>query len=248
MITPATFSAAQAVIGKRWKEDQPPEQARILGMARDALDFVSTTGQRYGLEDFRASSQRTQNGSTTLDGLFRSTEDFFLGLFEHAADAPQDRELIQLIMDTLRFIVFTRQQHAFDEFRKDREADAPPFFVAAFPTREEAEAWLQNHPSPPDFAEVLIAGKSFEVLYDRETNLRRLRGNRTLHHYLARLELSGPAVASFATHEEAEAWLSAQPAPAKWAKVLVGGAPHLAVYYSSINHRVLYPLSPLPEH
>jgi hypothetical protein len=250
MITPATFSAAQAVIGKRWREDQPPEREQILGLARDALDFVSTTGQRYSLEDFRTSSQHDhiQNSPGLREDPFRSTEAFFLGLFEGAAGSTQEQELIQLIIDTLRFIVLTRQQHAFDKFRKDCEADAPPFFVASFATREEAEAWLQSHPSPPDFAEVLIAGKSYEVIYDRKTNLRRLRGNRTIHHYLAGFELSRPAVATFATQEEAEAWLRAQPEPAKWAKVLVGGAPHLAVYYSNINQRVLYPLSPPQEH
>ena len=243
MITPATFSAAQAVIGRRWREDQPPDQERILSLARDALDFVATTGQRYGLEDFRVSGQ---SRPVLGEDLFRNTEAFFVGLSERESGS-REQELIQLILDSLRFIVLTGQQHAFDAFRKEREANAPPFFVASFATREEAEAWLRSHPNPPDFAEVLIAGKSHEVLYDREPHLRRLRANRTLHHYLAGLELSGPAAASFTTHEEAQAWLSAQPEPLRWAKVLVAGTPHVAVYYANLHQRVLYPLSPAQE-
>jgi hypothetical protein len=241
MITPATFSAAQAVIGRRWREGQPPDQERILSLARDALDFVATTGQRYGLEDFRASGQSHPG---LCEGLFQSAEAFLAELSAGESGLPQEQELIQLILDSLRFIVLTNQQHALETFRKDREANAPPFFVASFATREDAEAWLRSHPSPPDFAEVLIAGKSHEVLYERETNLRRLRANRTLHHFLTGLELSGPAAASFTTHEEARAWLSAQPKMVGWAKVLVAGAPHVAVYYSNLNQRVLYPLPP----
>jgi hypothetical protein len=246
MITPATFSAAQKVIGMRWKEDQSPDQAQILGLARDALDFISATGQRYHLEDFRASRVHAHPQDDSrflpLEDLLRRSEAFFVTLSANESGSPWERELIQLIIDTLRFIVSTRQHEAFDEFRKHLESGAPPFVVASFDTREEAEDWLRNHPSPPDFAQLLIAGKYHDVIYDRETNLRRLTSNQTLQHYLAGLKPTEPA-ASFDTLEEASAWLKAQPKPARLASVLVGGVPYLAAYHSNINDRVLYPFS-----
>ena len=42
----------QPVIGRQWRQDQPPERARILGLARDALLFLSATGQQSRFEDF----------------------------------------------------------------------------------------------------------------------------------------------------------------------------------------------------
>ncbi len=244
MVTPATFSAAQKVIGTLWKEEQSPEQARILGLARDALDFISATGQRYSLEDFRTSDVPAQPREALrlqpLEDLLRRAEAFFVALSDDESGSPKERELIQVIIDTLRFIAATRQHEAFDEFRKHLESGAPPFVVASFDTREEAEAWLRNHPNPPDFAQILIAGTYHDVIYERETNLRRLTSNRTLRHYLTGLEPGEPS-ASFATLEEADAWLKAQPEPARLTWVLVGGAPYLAVYHSNINGRVLYP-------
>jgi hypothetical protein len=92
---------------------------------------------------------------------------------------------------------------------------------------------------------VLIANAYHYVIYDRETNFRRLHRTRDLEHYLADLKEEEPPVAivSFASLEEAEAWLKAQPEPARWAWVSVAGEPYLAVYYPNIDHRALYPLS-----
>jgi hypothetical protein len=246
MVTPATFSAAQKVIGTLWKEEQSPEQARILGLARDALDFICATGQRYALEDFRAShvpeQPRENPRLQPLDDLLRRTEAFFVALSDDDSGLPKERELLQLITDTLRFIDATRQHEALDEFCKHLESGAPPFVVASFDTREEAESWLRNHPSPPDFAQILIAGAYHDVIYERETNLRRLTSNQTLRRYLTGLEPGEPS-ASFTTLGQADAWLKAQTEPARLTWVLVGEAPYLAVYHSNINGRVLYPFS-----
>lgn len=255
----------QEVIGKQWSEDQSPEQARILGLARDALFFVSATGQRYRFEDFRKglessarppaesspSSRRapdtvdpSQHERENLEERLRGTEGFFSKLRDEA-DSERDRELIQIILDTLRFISSTGQHKAFGEYLEHLEAGAPPYVIASFETREEAETWLRNHPNPPDFANVLIANKYHDVLYDRERGTRRLPHNRELEYYLAELKQEKPprAVASFASREEAEAWLKAQPEPARWAWVSIGGEFYLAAYHPNIRHRALYPLS-----
>jgi hypothetical protein len=239
---------AQLLIGRHWSQNPPPEQARILSLARDALDFIFATGQRYPFEDHArqpgAHGPPSQVGAPDLNVLMDEARRFF----EHLRDAPASGEEVaqsQAILDALHYIASTGQQQAFTAFREHIEAGAPPFVVAAFENREDAEAWLANHPHPPDPANVLIAGAYHDVVHDRETHLRRLTRNRALEWYLAELERKEPpvAVASFETREEAERWLKSQTEPARLAWVRVGGELYLAVYYPNIRHRALYPLA-----
>ncbi|WP_375768843.1 hypothetical protein NR798_45400 [Archangium gephyra] len=239
----------QEVIGKRWREDQPPEQARILGLARDALLFVQDTGQRYPFEDFRkglpsVALVQPRDDFPALEERMRKTAAFFTKLLDDP-DARGEDELIQVILDTLRFISVTGQYEAFNRYLEHVEAHAPPYVVAAFNTKQEAQAWLDNHPAPPCFADILIGNDYHAVMYDRETNFRRLPAARSINYYLVDLEGVSPpvATASFATHEEAEAWLRAQPNPARRAWVKIGAELYLAAYHPNVNHRALYPLS-----
>jgi hypothetical protein len=245
------LSDPQEVIGRQWSEDQSPERARVLGLARDALLFLMATGQRYRFEDFRESLQSgvpPPAGAApplpSLDERLRETDAFFTKLRDET-DAVGEKELLQVILDTLHFIASTGQHRAFGEYLDHLEAGAPPYVMASFATKEEAEDWLRNHPAPPDSANVLIGNDSHDVVYDRETNFRRLPPNRDLKHYLAALQQEKPPspVASFASLEEAEAWLKAQPAPASWAWVSIAGEPYLAAYYPNIGYRALHPLS-----
>ena len=73
----------------------------------------------------------------------------------------------------------------------------------------------------------------------------RLPRIRDLEYHLAELKQKEPpvATASFATREEAEDWLKAQPEPARRAWVSIAGEFYLAVYHPNIKHRALYPLS-----
>lgn len=250
MTNPLILSDAQQAIGRRWNGGQPVEQARILGLARDALDFISATGQWYPFDDYRASGgyhgapAAAEERSTELHERLRKTEAFFERLLADPT-AADEQPAIQVILDVLRFISSTCQHEAFAHFLEHLEANAPPYVMAAFDTREEAEEWLQKHPSPPLFAEVLIGNKSHDVIYERETNFRRLPWNRDIGQYLAWLEQFEPPVAkaSFATREEAEAWLMGQTHPAKRAWVSIAGEFYLAVYYSHIKHRALFPLT-----
>jgi len=248
------LSDPQEVIGKRWSEDQSPEQARILGLARDALLFVSATGQRYRFEDFRKNLQAGAHPSAgaspapgrlaELEARLSRTEAFFTKLRDET-DSAGEREQLQVILDTLRFISSTGQYKAFGEYLEHVEAGAAPYVIASFETREEAESWLRKHPSPPASANVLIANDYHDVLYDRETNSRRLPRNRDLEYYLAELKREEPpvAAASFSSLEEAQAWLKAQPALARWTWISIAGDLYLAAYHPNIGHRALYPLS-----
>lgn len=239
---------AHPAIGRRWSENPPPDQARILLLARDALDFISATGQRYPFEDFfkRVGSLGAppQGGPVELRGLMEKTSRFFEQV-RAEPELPEEEAQSQAILDAIRYIDATGQLAAFADFREHAEADAPPFVVASFDTREEADAWLAGHPNPPDPASVLIGNGYHDVVHDRETNLRLLPRNRALQWYLKDLKEKEPlvAVASFDTREAADAWLRAQKAPARRAWVRVGGELHLAAYYPNINHRALFPLA-----
>lgn len=246
----------QEMIGRHWKEGQTPEQERILSLARDALDFVSTTGQQHPFEDFRKGLQagrpprsaappgELEDGFSNLVERMSRTEDFFKKLLD-ASDSAEERELLQNILDTLRFISTTRQHGAFSDFLEHVEAGGAPYVVAAFDTMEEAEAWLASHPHPPCFANVLVANAYHTVIHDLESNLRRLPPNQSINFHLTDLkEKERPtAIASFATREEAETWFRAQRTPARRAWLSIAGSLFLAAYYPNLNHRALFPLS-----
>jgi hypothetical protein len=148
-------------------------------------------------------------------------------------------------MDALKFIAATGQSREFDAYRQSLNARAPPLVIASFDTREAADAWLKQHPSPPLHAYVLIAGEYHVVMHVPESNHRRLISHPVLEFYLADLLREGlPAPeASFHTREEADAWLHAAPEPPRQTVLQIAGEPHLAVYHHRVGLRALYPFS-----
>lgn len=220
----------------------------MLALARDVLGFIFATGQRYRFEEFTGdSTERTgtaSQGSAELRTRLREAEGFFENLLNTPGLAGE-KAPIEAILQAIRFAASTHQEEALEGYLEHVESNAPPFVVAAFETLKEAEAWLKEHPHPPDPASVLIAGAYHDVVHDRETNLRRLPRNRDLHDYLAELVQREPpkAVASLATLEDAKAWLERQAEPARKQWLSIGGKFYLAAYYPNIRHRALYPLS-----
>ena len=87
--------------------------------------------------------------------------------------SAEEQELLAAAIDAILFITSTGQRYAYLDYLQQRDSNALPPAVASFETREEAEAWLKNHPSPPDGTSVLIAGQRHHVIYSREMNLRR---------------------------------------------------------------------------
>jgi hypothetical protein len=92
MNTLESLNEAQRIIGQHWKEDQSPEQERILGCARDALFFISSTGQPYRFEDHRkrlqAESPSRASAPASTGELVRRAEDFFAQLLNPGARRP----------------------------------------------------------------------------------------------------------------------------------------------------------------
>jgi hypothetical protein len=245
----------QEAIGKLWNKHPSPEHRRILGLARDALLFVYATGQPYRFEDFRrgleaggrpppGTIEPPRNDFASLEEQLNRTRDF-LTRRRDEAKSTRNKEVLQSIVDTLLFISSTGQHQAFSAYLEHLQADAPPYVIASFETKEAAEAWLENQPIPPNSANVLIADAYHYVIHDENAGIFRLPRIAPLESHLADLKKRHPpaAVASFATLEEAEAWLKAQPTPARWAWVSIAGEPYLAVYHPNIQHRALYPLS-----
>ncbi|HSP77188.1 MAG TPA: hypothetical protein VLQ93_01570, partial [Myxococcaceae bacterium] len=121
------LSEAQRIVGQHWKEEQSPEQEQILGCARDALLFISTTGQPYRFEDYRKRLQTERPSRTPAPagthgapgvrepsrGLSASTEELVQRaeeFFDQLLDEPQpaeERELTLVIIDALQFIAST---------------------------------------------------------------------------------------------------------------------------------------------
>lgn len=97
-----------------------------------------------------------------------------LGRIRTSTASVEDQELLAIAIDAMLFITSTGQRYAFIDYLKQSDSDALPPVEASFDTREEAEAWVKNHPEPPDGAHVLVADEYYHVVYSREQNLRRL--------------------------------------------------------------------------
>ncbi len=158
---------------------------------------------------------------------------------------PEEDEHLWDAHQALLFISSTGQRYAFEDFLASLEAHHPPPVVAAFRTREEADAWLKAQDAPPDSTFVLIADQHYSVVYIRDLNHRRLVRLPVIEYHLGRLKRSGlpAATAAFETRQEAETWFSSQPQPPPQSVLTIAGEAHLAVYHPNIGHRALYPFS-----
>lgn len=168
-----------------------------------------------------------------------------LGKLREAAHSDEEKERFLVAMDALKFIGATGQSQDFNDYRQSLDTHAPPLVIAAFDTREEAEAWLNGHPKPPHLAYILIAGAYHVVMHVPELHHRRLISHPVLEFYLADMIREGiPApFATFNTREEAKAWVDHQPDPPRQVFIHIGGQPHLVAYHHRIGLRAMYPLS-----
>jgi hypothetical protein len=162
-----------------------------------------------------------------------------------ATPAQEQQELLDVLFDALLFIDSTGQLYDFEDYRRHLVSGEPPRVVVAFESREEADAWLKDHPEPPSSAYVLIADQYHLLVYNRELKHRRIFPHPVLEYFLGARIQEGlpPPVASFATRQQAEAWLANEPAPPKQAVIEIAGEPFLAVYHPNIRHRSIYPFS-----
>jgi len=182
-----------------------------------------------------------------MDRLFLDVQGL-LGQTINNTPSPEEKELFRIAAAALMFISETGRTHSFEDYLQHGKED-PPYAVASFKTREEADIWLKNHPEPPHGTHVLVADDYHLVAYHRERDIRSLIKLPAIEYYLEDLARRGPVapVASFSTREEADAWLQSQPTPPRNAFISVAGKYHVAIYHRLIDHRALYPLPPAGE-
>lgn len=165
----------------------------------------------------------------------------FLGRNLKDIQSPEEQELFRVARAALSFISETGAVYPFEDYLRHRK-DAPPYAVASFKTREDAEAWLQQHAEPPHGAFVLIADEYHMVMYVRELNDRRLFPHPILESYLDQLKRAAPSdtLVSFDRREEAIAWLRSQPEPPQRTFLLIAGQRHVALYHRNLQHYTVY--------
>ena len=177
------------------------------------------------------------------DWLFRTQN--LLGLNHENAQSPEDKERWMRAIEALWFIWSRGHLSEFEEYWQDQSVPGPPDAIAAFKTREEALAWLNALPRSPEMAHVLVADEYHDVIASKDRRKHYLPPSPSIRSYLADMVREGlpPPAASFATREEAQAWLEAQESPPRQSVIQIGGEPYLAAYYRNIPHRALFPFS-----
>jgi hypothetical protein len=168
-----------------------------------------------------------------------------LGRTLQRAQSSEEKELFRVAAAALMFISERGTVHSFEEYLQFRK-EAPPYAVASFKTREEADAWLRQHPAPPHGTFVLIADEYHIVMHVREVNDRQLFPHPILEGYLEQLQQAAPptTLPSFETRGDAEARLKGQPEPLLNAFMVIAGKRHVALYHRNLDQ---YSIHLLPE-
>ncbi|WP_157758189.1 head protein [Cystobacter fuscus] len=167
-----------------------------------------------------------------------------LGRTQRSAQSPEERELFRVATAALMFISETGTVHSFEDYLQFRR-EAPPYAVASFKTREDADTWLRQHPEPPHGAFVLIADQYHIVMHVREMNHRQLFPHPILEGYLEQIQQAAlpAAIPSFETREEAEAWLEEKSEPRQGVLMSIAGQQHIALHHRHLARYSIHPVS-----
>lgn len=85
---------------------------------------------------------------------------------------PKDKELVDIALLALHFILESGQSAPFEIFLGNFDSNIPSPPLCSFGTRKEADTWLNAHPRPPHGARVDVAGQRYSVGYSRDSGLR----------------------------------------------------------------------------
>ncbi|ATB38356.1 hypothetical protein CYFUS_003790 [Cystobacter fuscus] len=154
---------------------QSQEQQEFLDVIFDALLFIESTGQTYVFEDYR--KHLVSDDPPHVVASFNTREEADSWLNE-LPDPPSSAYV--LVADQYHHLIYIREKKhrrlfphpVFEYYLGTRMREGLPPPVAAFATREEAEAWLQGQAAPPRQAVIQISGEPYLAVYHPNINHR----------------------------------------------------------------------------
>ncbi|HEX8702071.1 MAG TPA: hypothetical protein VF815_24790 [Myxococcaceae bacterium] len=244
MTSANSLGDAVLLLLKYLQSSHSPEEKRCLEVAGGASAFLSVTGQLYRFEDFRAGMMPSRARSMAFADVIRCLE-----RKEAQASSAGEKETLRVAIDALAFIEASGQQEELNDYLAYWRSSTLPPVIAVFKTREEADTWLESQSDPPYMARVLISDEYYTVLATRESRDLPFVPMPVVAEFIELHSRNGPppVVASFSTHEHAEAWFASMPAPPRHTFLKIQGEHYVAAYWKNLNHRALYPFTLVEE-
>lgn len=148
--------------------EPPPRGLVLVAGERCTLGYSRASGQPLLLRLPSAEDLRRPGGVEGQKRLWLALDKACVVL----GSSPEDQEGLHSSALALHFIHEADCAREFARFLTHLGEPLPP--LCFFATREEAEAWLRNHPSPPNGASVQVGEDVLTVGYQRERDQRLL--------------------------------------------------------------------------
>lgn len=164
----ATSQQALRLALKSWEKAPEPEQRQHALVLINLANFLADTGQTADCEDFFIHRLDYAPLAITSFATLEEAQAWMKGL----AEPPSPCRI--LVGDTYYLAWYSREDGARNLYRdftiepyiEELTARGIPASTPSFKTREEAEAWLTNHPSSP-FDFVSIAGEYYLAVHHK---------------------------------------------------------------------------------
>jgi hypothetical protein len=216
------------------------EERKLLEVAAGASAFLSATGQLYRFEDSRESKWPGDMRPLAFADVILCLE-----RKEAQASSSEEKRALRTGIAALAFIDSSGQHEDLKDYLVYWRSSTLPPVIAAFQTREEADAWLEELTVPPYMARVLIGDEYHTVLATRESRDLPFVPMPVVAEFMESQSRTGlpPAVATFDTREQAKAWFAKIPEPPRHTFLTIQGAHYVAAYWKNLHHRALYPFT-----
>ncbi|OJT19090.1 hypothetical protein BO221_36900 [Archangium sp. Cb G35] len=146
----------------------PPRGTVQMAGEHYTLCYSRVSGQPRLLRLPSAETLMRPGGAEGEDRLWRALDN----AHEVLDSSPEDLDALRCAALALHFVHETGCTREFARFLAHFDEPRPP--LHSFATREDAEAWLRNHPSPPHGASVLVGERELTVGFWRESDQRSL--------------------------------------------------------------------------
>jgi hypothetical protein len=168
---------AQELLGKNREHARSPEEKELLLLAIDALWFIWRNGQAYELESYRKDVKSNAPEGVIASFNTRDEAEAWLS----AQPEPPDLACV-LIADEYHVVLSSRDRSRrslvpdpeLEYHIQEMTKDGLPPAVAAFNTRDEANAWFNSQTEPPAQTVIQIGGEHHLAVFYRNINHRAL--------------------------------------------------------------------------